>query len=151
MHAHSSHTLSDAPDHTPNYRTSRSAHACSEKPDVQSPAGREEPGGTRARSSSSFSTGTTSFTAFTPTSANPYYTPQTSPSLFEDGIFERINLRKRRADRKKHGKEQMYEPTPITEEIFSVMDEEMDPILFIDKLSLVSMELVRHEQLTLAQ
>lgn len=146
-HAHSSCTLNDETDHTsmPDHRASRSAQSCSENFDGRSPEGKEKPRGTRARSSSSFSTGTTTFTAFTPTSPNPYYTPQTSPSLFEDGIFERINLRKRRADRKKHGKGQMYEPTPITEEILSVMDEEMDPILLIGKPSLVPMILTQHD------
>ena len=72
---------------------------------------------------------TSTYTTFIPASPNPYYTPQTSPSLFEEGIFERMGFYEARMD--KNRAKMLYNPEPVTEEVPSVQDERVSPILLI--------------------
>ncbi|KAH8176089.1 hypothetical protein LIA77_04507 [Sarocladium implicatum] len=70
------------------------------------------------------------YTTFVPASPNPYYTPQTSPSLFEEGFLQRMGFREARS-RKKKGR-MLYNPEPITEEALSAMNEAVSPVFLID-------------------
>lgn len=85
------------------------------------------------RGSSSYSTSTSAYTAFTPASPNPYYTPQTSPSFFDGGMPRKMGFRKARSMKK--AQSMFYNPIPITEEMEMLPDGEgLDsPVLRISK------------------